>query len=364
MASLDIARPSPTPAPLFDGAPYDDGRSAAIADQTPPEQPAAHQVDDDDTRPSWELPAEHLPIEQSYRHAWWASRRRRTYDALNVSGVSSRRLVNFQMCGSMAMVEVEQKTGAVRVSSCKCHDRMCQACGEEKARTIATALHAKCLQSKTLHAVLTLVSTDDSLGACVDRLYKCFAKLRSRPWWKLHATGGAYSFEATWNKDTCQWHPHLHVLVHADYLDQRTLRSEWLAVTGDSHVCNVSLVGKGEAAAREVTKYISKPIHRSVDGNQDLIIHLATELKGRRMITTFGSWRGVPLNCYVPELDGSKWVQVCTLIELHRRAGEGDEWSVQTLRYLHSKRPGRIHAAAPTATPPPLPHAASTAPAG
>lgn len=357
MASLQFVAPDPA-GTLFASADLPGKSDISVGYQPSTEHLdallAATAISD---RPTWDLPAEHLPIEQSFRHSWWSNRRRRTYDALNAAGVSPRRLINFQHCGEFASVLVEQKTGAIKVSSCKCHDRFCQACGEERGRELSDALQALCCLGKTLHVVLTLMSTDAPLDECLDRIYKCFGKLRTDKWWKLHATGGSASFECTYNAVTKQWHPHLHVLVQADYLDQRKLRETWLRITGDSHVCNVSLVGQGRAAAREVTKYISKPIHRSVDGDQALIVELIGSLKGRRLITTFGTWRGGQLTCYCKELDTSKWYAVCSLVELHNRAAAGDLWSCQALRYLNSRRPGRVHVDLPTAMypPPPLP---------
>lgn len=281
------------------------------------------------------------PIEENYRHGFWAARRKRVYDALVEAGVSPRRRENYAQCGSNAWVLQNSRDGAIKTTGAYCHDRFCQACQQSRAGRIARALNARVPTQKCLHVVLTLRSNDQPLGEQLDRLYKASAKLRARKWWRSRAAGGSQTLELTRNTTTGQWHPHLHILVHAEWLKHQELSDEWHAVTGDSTIVHVSLVANSAAAVREVTKYLSKPIHRSIDFDRASLVTLIHALKGRRLIGTFGTWRKDPLlTDEAPDPDDD-WHAVCSLHTLHAQASRGDTWAREAMRYLTSLHPGR-----------------------
>lgn len=287
---------------------------------------------------TWEL----TPIEESFRHGFWASRRRRVYAALKASGVSIRRLINFANCGAGAWVFQDRKTGAIRVESSHCHDRFCQACGAARASQLQAALAERVPQRKTLHVVLTLKSSDAPLGEQLDRLYKSAGKLRQSKLWKSRVTGGMASLELTRSAATGQWHPHLHCLIHCDWMPQDQLSAEWLKTTGDSSIVHVSLVSNEASAIREVTKYVTKPVHRSIDFQPESLELLIRALHKRHLVCTFGTWRSDPLIKREKRTDDTEWKRLCSLSTLHQWAAQGQIWARAALMHLASLKTGRV----------------------
>jgi len=87
------------------------------------------------------------------------------------------------------------------------------------------------------------------------------------------------------------WHPHIHVLVLASELPSQTaLRAEWEQITGDSFICDVRPIGDLVGGFCEVFKYAVKFSELTPADNW----HAFRVLSGRRLLTSFGCFRGVP----------------------------------------------------------------------
>ena len=109
--------------------------------------------------------------------------------------------------------------------------------------------------------------------------------------------GAMYSYENTYNEQTGEWHPHVHMLVLLnDWIDQEQLSETWHEITGDSFVVDVRRVKKSKEfgyakAAAEVCKYALK--------FGDLTVEKTWEafkiLKGNRLSGAFGSLYGVKI---------------------------------------------------------------------
>lgn len=109
--------------------------------------------------------------------------------------------------------------------------------------------------------------------------------------------GAMYSYENTYNEQTGEWHPHVHMLVLLnDWIDQEQLSDTWHEITGDSFVVDVRRVKKSKEfgyakAAAEVCKYALK--------FGDLTVEKTWEafkiLKGKRLSGAFGSLYGVKI---------------------------------------------------------------------
>lgn len=106
-------------------------------------------------------------------------------------------------------------------------------------------------------------------------------------WGIITAAVGAYEVTNIGNG----WHPHAHIWVRAPrLLDEAALRAEWLDVTGDSKQIRVQpIVGEKVAAFCEVFKYACK----FGDMTEQQIWHVWSVLRGRRMIFSYGAFRGV-----------------------------------------------------------------------
>lgn len=111
--------------------------------------------------------------------------------------------------------------------------------------------------------------------------------------------GGVFSVEVT--NVGKEWHPHVHAIWLArEQPDMYALRSEWEQITGDSFMCDVRPIEKltdagpdidpHAAGFAEVFKYAMKPSELG----PALMVEAYPILKGRRLLGSFGVFRGVP----------------------------------------------------------------------
>jgi Replication protein len=106
-------------------------------------------------------------------------------------------------------------------------------------------------------------------------------------------SGGVASFEVT-NKGN-GWHPHVHMLVASRTpIDRQHLESEWFGITADSFIVDVRPIdqAKDDGALGgfcEVFKYAVKFSDLELADN----FHAFRTLRGRRLLTSFGCFRGV-----------------------------------------------------------------------
>jgi hypothetical protein len=146
--------------------------------------------------------------------------------------------------------------------------------------------------------VTLTVRNGDDLARTFAHLDKCRRKLtdrmrdarrnqRNTTFSGIIAAVGSYEVTNIGNG----WHPHVHIWVRADrLLDAAALSAEWRQITGDSHVVDVTPVyGDRVKAFAEIFKYATKfadmaPAH---------VWEVWRELKGRRLVFSFGALRGV-----------------------------------------------------------------------
>lgn len=133
-----------------------------------------------------------------------------------------------------------------------------------------------------------------SLRRLMDRRRYFNAGIRGAPWTELcKAEGGVYTHEQT-NKGN-GWHPHTHmILLCASAPSQSALSAEWHGITGDSMIVDCRPITGGEAGDysegfMEVFKYAVKFSDLSLEDNW----HAAQVLKGKRLLNSFGLFRGV-----------------------------------------------------------------------
>jgi len=184
---------------------------------------------------------------------------------------------------------------------------------------------------------LTLRHSRTPLEDQLDRLYRSFNVLRRRKFWLAHVDGGAAFCETKVSEKDGLWHPHLHLVVVGSYMDQRTLSQEWLAVTGDSSVVDISRVRDEKTVGFYITKYVSKPLDSSLFTDESLLQEAIVALSGRRLCMTFGSWRGTPL--VEVEHGEEQWTRLGSTVEL--REGLAINWpeSVATVARILAVKP-------------------------
>jgi hypothetical protein len=212
-----------------------------------------------------------------------------------------------------------------------CTHRMCHHCAKLRSRKLAARVHEMFgklrAQGITRYALMTLTYRDtEALDGCVERAWRDFRKLRQRKLWE-QALGCLATIEIKRGQGSGLWHPHLHVLVarpsctclrgrrldddgprcahgrlwcpHA--LNQCCISEAWREITGESFVVDIRAVraeenGSMAGAVREVVKYCTKLTEVSSkqreDGQSD-VLELHRAIRGRRLLTTTGAFRGL-----------------------------------------------------------------------
>ncbi|MFC9501986.1 protein rep, partial [Streptomyces sp. NPDC056982] len=109
--------------------------------------------------------------------------------------------------------------------------------------------------------------------------------------------GAMYSYENTYNEQSKEWHPHVHMFALLDdWIDQEHMSETWHEITGDSFIVDIRKVKKEKdlgysKAAAEVCKYALKFGDLSVQNTWEAF----KILKGKRLSGAFGSLYGVKI---------------------------------------------------------------------
>lgn len=109
--------------------------------------------------------------------------------------------------------------------------------------------------------------------------------------------GAMYSYENTYNEQTKEWHPHVHMFALLDdWIDHEQMAETWHEITGDSFVVDIRRVKKEKdlgyaKAAAEVCKYALKFGDLTVENTWEAF----KVLKGKRLSGAFGSLYGVKI---------------------------------------------------------------------
>lgn len=133
------------------------------------------------------------------------------------------------------------------------------------------------------------------------------AGIRAAPWTELcRVAGGVYTHEVT--NIGNGWHPHVHMLAACTgEPDSAALSAEWMGITGDSFVIDVRPITDDPVDGfMEVFKYAVK--FSSLDYSDNW--HAAKILKGKRLLASFGCFRGVevPEDLADEPLDGLPYI--------------------------------------------------------
>lgn len=242
-------------------------------------------------------------------------------------------LERFDTCGSDAWVlSTKAIPRRYKITANYCRNRWCVPCATARAATIAHNLHHHIHHRRTKLITLTIRHSPEPLKAQIDRLYKAFAALRRRELWKKAVHGGAAVLELHHTGKANGWHPHLHVVAEAGFVDRRELAAAWHGITRDSFVVDVKAVTRSVGAARYVTKYLSKPLAKSVNERHGYLVEAIQAMHGRKQVITFGTWRDFDLT-EEPD-DDQEWQLVGNLNDVLRNATRGDEYARSVVRAL------------------------------
>jgi hypothetical protein len=179
---------------------------------------------------------------------------------------------------------------------------------------------------------LTLKHTQARLRPTLKRLLTAFRDLRRLTTWKKHVHAAAWVLEIKIGNDGL-WHPHIHCLMHATYIDQAWLSQAWLAATGDSNIVHIERINFADGS-RYISKYVTKPIDNSVWRSEDALQEFITATRGLRRCATLGKWRGCKLSQPAEDPDvydttdsncPKNWQVLCTVQDLIIEMRRGDE---------------------------------------
>ena len=113
--------------------------------------------------------------------------------------------------------------------------------------------------------------------------------------------GGFYSYENTYNEETKEWHPHIHIFgLIEDWIDQAEFSEYWHNLTGDSFIVDIRRIKakKGESRGKAITNGISEVCKYALKFG-DLTVENTWEafkiLKGKRLTGSFGLLWGVKI---------------------------------------------------------------------
>lgn len=283
-----------------------------------------------------------------FRHSGWLHDRRRVYDALRAVFPRSTRVDRFRLCGANAWVirrlPQERAVGMVAetarevyaVVADHCHDRFCRPCSRFRSRTIANNIASYIRNRRFRFLTITIKTTGLTLKQGVDKLYRSFAKLRRTRLWTSRVTGGCCTCEVKPKSGDNGWHPHLHCIIEGKFLPLKPLRKLWMQITGDSYIIDISLGKDANDAARYISKYITKPFNADVIRNPDRLEQAVHALHGRRLVSTFGHWRGQQMTEHRPH---GEWVRVSSLSSVRDAAYAGEPLALQLLTFLHKTQP-------------------------
>jgi hypothetical protein len=195
---------------------------------------------------------------------------------------------------------------------------------------------------------LTLCGANQSLAEKIDRLYKHFKALRNHPTWAENVKGGVAFLEVKWSDKAQRWHPHLHILAQARYIEKGDLTRAWFSISKDSYIIDIQRVREKAKVANYVTKYASKPLNTSFSNTPELLDEAVLALKGRRLAFAFGSWFGHALNLEEDDLlnegdeNDAEWESFMPLQELIDQCNHGDVDSINLIKSLGAETQWRM----------------------
>jgi hypothetical protein len=284
-------------------------------------------------------------LAEQFRHGGWAPFRKRVDAALAATpGISPRRLSAFRGCGCDAYVEYrligrDNPAKEFRIRSTKCHDRFCVPCAAERSSRIRDSLARHMYQRENMSLItLTLAASTAPLTEILDRITRCFRLLRNKPLWKKAVQGGCSIIETKLGEGSGAWHVHFHILAETKFLHQARLSELWHSITGDSRIVDIRRVGAHSGAISYITKYVCKAADHSIVMSPKHLQEAITAFNGRRLVSTFGTWRGLELMEKVDEELSSyavgEWQGMGRLDDFLRDAARGDPAAIAVIRTL------------------------------
>lgn len=280
---------------------------------------------------AWVIPPP-TAAETAFRHSGWRADRDRVRQALRAANVPLGRLERFEQCGADCCIEYSKTAGRHRVRSFHCGDRACGPCGRARALKIKRNLLRWCKGQRVRFVTLTRRPSVEPLAKIIGSLVSQFAQLRRSEFWRRAVKAGAYTVEIKRGSGSGAWHVHVHCLCVGSFLDQRELSRLWAAVTGGSKIVDVREVQDHDKGVGYVAKYAAKGFDRGVVQDRDSLIECLLAVRGRRLLGTFGAWRGLRIERDAENV--TDWAPVARFDACWQAASRGESWAVGIFRSL------------------------------
>lgn len=279
--------------------------------------------------------------------AFWRHRhdvlRPRILRSLRLSSVSMGTIGRFIDCGKGAwIVRHRENCHAVRIQSGKCRNRHCTSCSGEKSMTIRHNIEVMATKAGSQLSLLTLTlkHVHAPLRGQIEKLVRCFRELRRLSRWKDSVSAAVWVLEVKIGIDGL-WHPHIHILMKAPYIEQGWIAGAWKTLTIDSTNVDIRRISCQHGAAY-IAKYVGKPapIHRM---NDEQLLEYVEALKGIRMCAAVGDWRKMPLakgeaddKLLDQQLSNAPgdWISIGPYDAVVELAAKGDVFAIETLKLL------------------------------
>jgi len=258
-------------------------------------------------------------------------------------------------CSDVVRFYIDPDAGHVRPWLSRCRQRLCPMCGKLRSTDVSRKLKLLVATMKDpRHLILTVKSTPLPLRVQLDNLRSSLSKLRRSTPWKTAVDGGVYVIECTHNTNTGLWHPHLHVLYDGRFFPVKQLQRLWHDITNGSEIVWLRRVDDGNAAANELSKYVSKPAHLH-ELADPLIREYHAATRGTRMLQAFGNCHGRNLHDDDEHEDLSPDTYAVSLNRLVWLAARGAPTPQRLVVLIAERFPtfaAYIYHAAPQLTPP------------
>jgi len=200
-----------------------------------------------------------------------------------------------ESCRTYASLRRDANSGDVMVFGDSCRERWCPMCAGQKAAFAKdqTEIYVKSLTAPRF-LTLTLRNNESDLKEQITFLQQSFARIRNRKYWKDNVKGGIWFLQVKRGRDSNLWHPHLHILLDGNYMEQARLSALWELVTYGSPVIDIRRIHDAKSAASYVARYTARPAALA-DMCIDDRIEVIESLFRKRLSGTFGNGKSVTL---------------------------------------------------------------------
>jgi len=254
------------------------------------------------------------PIPQDYK-IWRNSRDPLGYNAAlelyssidEVEG--SHRAEKLKECRTYAWFAVHKESRQIRVVSNACKLRWCPVCAEARYMHIRSLVREWLLSVRNpKFLTLTMRHTNTPLSSQINALYKHFRNFRLQKLISKKIRGGVWFFQLKRGKKSGEWHPHLHCVIDADYIDKVKLSLDWQNTTGNSFIVDIRRVKDPGKVADYVSRYCSRPA-KLTEFSEDDRTEVFTVCHGRRLAGTWGTGRRIQFNVR-PVNEVAEWIRL------------------------------------------------------